>query len=329
MIKLQAATCPKCGANIEVNEQLEKTICQYCGTTILVSDAVEKYKVELSGKVKVEGIKNRDDYFSQALKHIDVEEYDEAKECLYTIVDDDSFDIEAYYELARVNYLICKDYNSYASANSNFYDDYCQKSLQELHSVYERLEKIDKSGSFESKTADYKKVLDQDNQNKEEMRRAAEITPKLLSDINSFFNQAERIDPDDGDTAMWDTFSECLGVRREICFMGGGGNGLEKSLYWFQNFESISFDLVIKAKFYRYNSSDEFNPSHLFYYYRPDEAVQSCEELKRRHELFVTKANETLTIVKKNKTKKKLKKAIKRIAIIIGIVLILYYIGTH
>lgn len=36
MIKLQAAKCPQCGADIEVNESLEKTICQYCGTTILI-----------------------------------------------------------------------------------------------------------------------------------------------------------------------------------------------------------------------------------------------------------------------------------------------------
>lgn len=42
MIKLQAATCPQCGASIEVNEQLEKTICQFCGTTILVSDIWKK-----------------------------------------------------------------------------------------------------------------------------------------------------------------------------------------------------------------------------------------------------------------------------------------------
>ena len=82
MIKLQAAVCPQCGGQIEVNPKLEKTICQYCGTTILVDDAVQKYKIELSGKVKVDGVKNRDDFLEQAKKHFKVEEFLEAKECL-------------------------------------------------------------------------------------------------------------------------------------------------------------------------------------------------------------------------------------------------------
>ena len=62
MVKLQAAKCPQCGADIEVNPSLEKTICQYCGTTILIQDAVQKIKVEHTGTVKVDGIKNRDDF---------------------------------------------------------------------------------------------------------------------------------------------------------------------------------------------------------------------------------------------------------------------------
>lgn len=42
---LEPAKCPSCGANIEVNKDLEKTICQYCGTTVLIKDAIQKYKV--------------------------------------------------------------------------------------------------------------------------------------------------------------------------------------------------------------------------------------------------------------------------------------------
>lgn len=30
MLKLTAAKCPQCGADIEVNPELEKSICQYC-----------------------------------------------------------------------------------------------------------------------------------------------------------------------------------------------------------------------------------------------------------------------------------------------------------
>lgn len=36
---------------------------------------MQKYKVELSGNVKVAGIKNRDDFLEQAKMHLKVEEY--------------------------------------------------------------------------------------------------------------------------------------------------------------------------------------------------------------------------------------------------------------
>ena len=47
---------------------------------------MEKYKVELSGTVKVDGIKNRDDHLEQAEKHFKVEEYSEARNCLKNII---------------------------------------------------------------------------------------------------------------------------------------------------------------------------------------------------------------------------------------------------
>ena len=55
---LEPAKCPSCGANIEVNKDLEKTICQYCGTTVLIKDAIQKYQVELTGSVQVDGLKS-------------------------------------------------------------------------------------------------------------------------------------------------------------------------------------------------------------------------------------------------------------------------------
>ena len=33
-MKLTAVKCPNCKADIEINENLEKTICQYCGSRI-------------------------------------------------------------------------------------------------------------------------------------------------------------------------------------------------------------------------------------------------------------------------------------------------------
>ena len=41
MVKLKDAKCPNCGANIEVNDALEKTICQYCGSTVIIEVCVK------------------------------------------------------------------------------------------------------------------------------------------------------------------------------------------------------------------------------------------------------------------------------------------------
>lgn len=65
-MKLVPAKCPSCGANIEVNEDLKNAICQYCGTTILIEDAVEKYKVEILGEVKVDGIEGKSELLKNA-----------------------------------------------------------------------------------------------------------------------------------------------------------------------------------------------------------------------------------------------------------------------
>lgn len=44
MIKLTAAKCPNCGADIKVNPNLEQTVCSYCGCTILVEGALKVVK---------------------------------------------------------------------------------------------------------------------------------------------------------------------------------------------------------------------------------------------------------------------------------------------
>ena len=40
-MKLVAANCPNCGANMQVDEEKEQCTCLYCGTNILIQDAVQ------------------------------------------------------------------------------------------------------------------------------------------------------------------------------------------------------------------------------------------------------------------------------------------------
>ena len=47
-MKLVAAKCPSCGANIKVDTSLKFTKCEYCDSQIVVEEAVENLlKVEL------------------------------------------------------------------------------------------------------------------------------------------------------------------------------------------------------------------------------------------------------------------------------------------
>ena len=52
-MKLVAARCPNCGANIDVDKDSDSTRCEYCKSKIIVEDAIQKVKVEMSGSVEV------------------------------------------------------------------------------------------------------------------------------------------------------------------------------------------------------------------------------------------------------------------------------------
>jgi DnaJ-class molecular chaperone len=45
-VKLVAAVCPKCGANLRLPEDLKKAHCTYCGTEVIVAQAITKQKVQ-------------------------------------------------------------------------------------------------------------------------------------------------------------------------------------------------------------------------------------------------------------------------------------------
>ena len=55
-MKLVSAMCPNCGAQLELDENMEKGFCMYCGSRILVQDDAQKYKPELSGQIFVQGV---------------------------------------------------------------------------------------------------------------------------------------------------------------------------------------------------------------------------------------------------------------------------------
>lgn len=44
-MKLITLTCPKCGAQMEVNTELEAIICNYCGNKMLIDREVVEQKL--------------------------------------------------------------------------------------------------------------------------------------------------------------------------------------------------------------------------------------------------------------------------------------------
>ena len=72
-MKLIAAKCPSCGANIEVDRSLKITKCDYCHTEIMVEEAIENLlKVELKDTPTFEN------YLKLGNRYFDNQEFEEA-----------------------------------------------------------------------------------------------------------------------------------------------------------------------------------------------------------------------------------------------------------
>lgn len=97
MIKLTPAKCPSCGANIEVDRNLDKTTCQYCRTTIMIEEAVEKYKIEISGRVEVDGIATVNASLIRANQLMQDKEYDKANTLFKQVLSTDPTNAEAWW----------------------------------------------------------------------------------------------------------------------------------------------------------------------------------------------------------------------------------------
>lgn len=77
-MKLVSAMCPNCGAKLELDENMEKGFCMYCGSQILVQDAVQKYKIEISGRISVEGILSAEDFAKNGDTLVNIGNYTQA-----------------------------------------------------------------------------------------------------------------------------------------------------------------------------------------------------------------------------------------------------------
>ena len=148
MISLKAARCPSCGADIEVNPELEKSICQFCGSTILIQDAIAKIKVEHSGTIKVDGIQGESDLIELAKKHIQFNRTDNALDVIEEVLKSNSYNMDALYLYLK----IYKDYLLGISLldSDRFPDDF--RKLPFYYNTFKTrlnyLKELDKEGKY-------------------------------------------------------------------------------------------------------------------------------------------------------------------------------------
>lgn len=123
-MKLVAARCPNCNANLDVNPENEAMKCQYCGGAILVDDAITKYKIEISGEVEVKNLPKLDNYLKLADRNYNLKEYDDAYKNYDKIIE-----LDPNNKIALLRYGICKTLlNNYI----DFSLDYLHNSFTEV-----------------------------------------------------------------------------------------------------------------------------------------------------------------------------------------------------
>ena len=96
-MKFVSGSCPNCGGEVQLDESKEKGFCMHCGSSIRVQDAVQKLKLELSGKVGVDGINSVQQLKSNAQKSFDVGLYRNASEDWSKAANIDKTDHESWW----------------------------------------------------------------------------------------------------------------------------------------------------------------------------------------------------------------------------------------
>lgn len=261
MIKLKAAKCPNCGADIEVNDKLEKTICQFCGSTILIQEAIENYKVEVAGKVEVEGIKGRGDKLSQAKKHMALEEYDRAKKILLGIIVDDQFDTEAYIDLVKcdIGLLNQQKFNENIARHNNVNG---WELIDEIYKFNERIKKIDEEKIADGLLEDVKEDLEKYLKIRQDEKEKDKSLNKIVNKLNNYLQQTKRISSSCAsawvDEIVLERFSTVNYFTR---FQDVDGNGSDFSdQYELEEFTNLTTDGILKGKYRKITTNYSTNP---------------------------------------------------------------------
>lgn len=254
-MKLTAAKCPSCGASIEVNKNLEKTICQYCGTTVLVEDAIAKLKIELSGKVEVDGIETRKSKLERARKHLKLNEFGDANKILSELVAKDKLDEEAYLEILKMKIQALK-YDGFNGTTNTVDDAIHWQILREAFDTEARIRKIDDDHSLDDELnkleKDLNKLKEYKNKLDEDTKLLKSAKDKLYKMLNKPYGKVVEL----LNSTLKSRIRLTSYYRHRDSYNGGDD-------YVFSDLLNLERDGVIVIKYRKETDNSVYNPSYL------------------------------------------------------------------
>jgi len=99
-----AASCPKCGGNLDILEGIDEFYCKYCGTKI-VQDIDH---LEVSGEVAVKGIADEDSLLERAFIFIEDGNFQRALKYIERVLDIEPTYAKAYIAMFMCQVGVCK-----------------------------------------------------------------------------------------------------------------------------------------------------------------------------------------------------------------------------
>ena len=167
-MKLVAAKCPSCGADLEIDSTLEATKCKFCNSAILVEDALAKYKLEVSGSVEVGNMPKIDNLLKIANRAYESEKYEDAYGNYNKVIE-----LDPDNTLALIRSAICK------TLLNNFID----YSLENLSNSFDEvITLLNKQNTYEEKIEDYV----------EDVKMACDKSLEATLDYYSSYSVSER-----------------------------------------------------------------------------------------------------------------------------------------
>lgn len=249
-MKLVAAKCPSCGANIDVDENSDNTVCEYCRTKIIVSDAIQKYKIELSGSVEIKNAPKLENYLKLGARHYENGEYDDA--------------LEAYakaLELDPDNYIAILRRGISKTLNTSYINFEIDSCINGLKNAYNLLKHENKNNEISDCIIECKKVISTSEQmllnyyNKNSQNMYLDDMEDFSSNLIACYNGYEylyEIIPNENKTLKILILKSLIDIINLILSSKKYNPNTEKAgFYYYKVRKSISEPLTKKRELYK------------------------------------------------------------------------------